>query len=449
MGFPSRKVPAPDRAPGHIATSKDHGRPGAPAGWLAAGAVLFAVSVLVYRQLLSANPILWGHTDEWVYRAAGLVVRQHPADVYRTLLGEPGAQKLPFTYPPFAALLFSLGSSASFAVWQGVLVVVNVLLLPVILYLCLHISGRRGITGAAQAFALAAAALWLEPVYMTMYFGQINLVLLALAIADLALPDSCRWKGIGVGLAAGLKLTPLIFIPYLLATRRIRAGLVALLTFAATVAIGFGVLPTASRGFWSGNLASRGNSMLQNQSINGLLERLLPGHPDAHTLWVILALTVGLAGLAAAVVASRRGLELLGIVLTALTGLLISPISWTHHWVWALLPGLALMVAGARRGTAQDVAVVRTRDWVARAAGLTVLLVLFGEWPRPGLVGRVREWLPAGFLRFAPHGNGLEYTWHGWWLLVGNMYLLLAALAMIGAAWYLFAVRRPGLRHPR
>src|SRR6202020_1743915 len=106
-------------------------------------------------------------------------------------------------------------------------------------------AGRRGLTGAAAAFALSAMALWLEPVYMTLYFGQINLVLLVLAIVDLALPDSCRWKGIGIGIAAGMKLTPLILIPFLLASRRIRAGLVALATFAVTVAVGSGfiVLP--------------------------------------------------------------------------------------------------------------------------------------------------------------------------------------------------------------
>src|SRR6202012_1435025 len=97
------------------------------------------------------------------------------------------------------------------------------LLVPrVIFYASLRVAGRRGLTGAALAFALAAMALWLEPVYMTLYFGQINLILLALVIIDLALPDSCKWKGIGVGIAAGIKLTPLIFVPFLLGSRRVR-----------------------------------------------------------------------------------------------------------------------------------------------------------------------------------------------------------------------------------
>jgi alpha-1,2-mannosyltransferase len=462
VGSGSREVPAAQRRVGHRTEQEEDGHSGVstavlrgpenrvneylariPAlAWLAAGVAVFAVSVLVYQQLVSTNPILWGHTDEWVYRAAGEVVRQHPADVYRVLLGEPGATQLPFTYPPFAALLFTLGTGFSFAVWQMVLVVVNIALLPVIFFLSLRVSGRGGITGAALAFALAAMALWLEPVYMTLYFGQINLILLALVIVDLALPDSCKWKGIGVGIAAGIKLTPLIFVPFLLGSRRVRAGLVALLTFAVTVAIGFGVLPAAARNYWTSNL-DRPDYKLQNQSIDGFLERLLPGHSAVHTLWLAVAFAVALAGLALAVIASRRGLELLGIVLAALTGLLISPISWTHHWVWAVVPGLALMAAGARRrATAPEERVaVRPRDWIARVAGIAVILILFGEWPKRTPVGHVSEWLPSGLLRFAPHGNGLEYGWHGSSLLLGNMYLIVGAVAMAGAAGYLWVTR--------
>jgi alpha-1,2-mannosyltransferase len=209
------------------------------------------------------------------------------------------------------------------------------------------------------------------------------------------------------------------------------------------VVVGFLALPGASRDFWTGNLASRGDYKLRNQSINGLLERLLPGQPAAHTLWLAVAFAVAVAGLATAALASRRGLELLGIVLTGLTGLLISPISWTHHWVWAVVPGLALMAAGARRGATgtQDLATIHPRDRIARTAGAAVLLILFGMWPRPGPVGRVIEWLPGGFLRLAPHGNGLEYTWHGGLLLLGNFYVITGAAAVASAAGYLWATR--------
>jgi alpha-1,2-mannosyltransferase len=398
---------------------------------LAAAVAVYAVSVLIYHHLLGINPVLWTHTDEFVYRAAGLEVHRHPADLYRALHGEPNRFKLPFTYPPIAALVFALFSSFSFAVWQSGLVVIDLLVLPVIFYASLRVAGRRGLTGAALAFALSAMALWLEPVYMTLYFGQINLVLLVLALVDLALPDSCRWKGIGIGIAAGMKLTPLIFIPFLLASRRIRAGLVAVLTFAVTVAVGFIVLPTASRDFWFSNLAGKTGFTLQNQSIDGILQRLLPGDPAGHTIWLVSAFAVGVAGLTVAALASRRGYELTGIVVCAVTGLLISPISWTHHWVWAVVPGLALVVAGERRG----------RNWIARATGTTVLLFLFVMWPDPQEVGQVKDLLPRGLLRLAPNGFGAEKTWHGWQLILGNYYVIAGAVAIAGVALFLLITR--------
>ena len=109
--------------------------------------------------------------------------------------------------------------------WQAGLAVLTIGLLPVVAYLSLGLAGRpAGLARAAAAFAIAAVGLWLEPVAMTLLFGQINLVPLALVVGDLALPDRFTGKGIGIGLAAGIKLTPLIFIPYLLFTRRVSRG---------------------------------------------------------------------------------------------------------------------------------------------------------------------------------------------------------------------------------
>ncbi|HEY2279852.1 MAG TPA: glycosyltransferase 87 family protein [Streptosporangiaceae bacterium] len=449
------KSPA-SRPPGSAARASGRlARPLALA-WLGAGLAAYAISVLVYHHLLATNPTLWGHTDEFIYRAAGIEVHQHPADVYRALYGEPDRFKLAFTYPPIAALVFALFSSFSFAVWQSALVVIDVLLLPVICYASLRVAGRRGLTAVALAFAVAAMALWLEPVYMTMYFGQINLLLLVLAMVDLALPDSCRWKGIGIGIAAGMKLTPLVFIPFLLASRRIRAGLVAVATFLVTAAVGFIALPASSHDFWFGNFVGKSGFTLQNQSIDGILQRLLPGHPAAHAIWLAAALVVGVAGLTVAVLVSRRGYELSGIVLCAVTGLLISPISWTHHWVWAVVPGLVLVVAGDRRRAAaapepelDSTGLVparsgdwsRAQNWILRAAGTAVLLFLFVMWPHPAQVRHVTELLPHGLLRLTPNGYGVEKTWHGWQLISGNYYVITGAFALAGAAVYLWAAR--------
>jgi alpha-1,2-mannosyltransferase len=459
--------------------------------WLLAGVVAFAASVMVYRQIVLSQPRMWIHLDEGVYRAAGTLARQHPADLYRVRTGEPGQQQLRFTYPPFAALLFAAASPLSFGIWQMAIVVTDLILLPAITFASLRVpalgaegawllgdSGRSelgspertGLAGAGYALLLAAIGLWLEPVYMTMYYGQINLILLTLIIADLALPDSSKWKGAGIGFAAGIKLTPLIFVPYLLASRRVRAGVFALLAFAATVAIGFAVLPAASRDYWGGRFAVyRGTGHLVNQSVNGVVQRLLHGQPPAHAVWLALAIIVVITGLATAVLASRRGLELVGVVLCGVTGLLASPLSWTHHWVW-VLPGLSLMAAGSRRrrvrrtnaarggpdGSAggspaacdpaggaagSSLAGVRSRNWIRRACGAAVIIALFVAWPIPQRAGHTTEWLPAGLLRLAPYGQHQVYTWHGATLLLGNSYVIAGAAAIAGTAGYLWVTR--------
>ncbi len=413
--------------------------------WLAAGVVLFAASIVVYWHVIASQPGLWTHTDEWVYRAAGSLTRRHPGLLYRRLFGEPGKQRLPFAYPPFAALVFAAFSPLPFGAWQMAMVVLDLILLPVIVFASLRMCGRHGLHAVALALALAAVAIWLEPVYMTMFFGQVNLILLALITVDLSLPDSSKWKGIGIGIAAGVKLTPLIFIVYLLASRRIRAAMVSLVCFTATVAIGFAALPVASLDYWGSTFPGPevGAYRLQNQSINGVILRLLHGQPPARTVWLMAAVAILAFGWATAVVASLRGHELPGIVLCGVTALLVSPISWSHHWVWAV-PGLALMAAGVSRGAASrsPPAGIHPYQWAARAVGAAAILALFVMWPVPARSGRVTGWPLRGVLRLAPH-NGQEYTWHGATLLLGNSYVAAGLAAIAGAAVYLWVTRRP------
>jgi alpha-1,2-mannosyltransferase len=414
---------------------------------LIVGAAGFAASIAVYRLVFVANPGLWTHTDEWVYWAAGRVARHDPADLYLVRVGEPGSSQLPFTYPPFAAWIFGAVSGFSFRIWQIALVVLDMALLPVITSLSLRISGHRGRRAAGLALVLAAVSLWLEPVFSTMFFGQINLILLTLILADFALPDSCRWKGACTGIAAGIKLTPLIFIPYLLVTRRRRAGLVGLLTFAVTVAIGFADMPTAARQYWTTLFAGSGGAFhLVNQSINGVVQRLTHGQPPATIAWAASALVVATAGVAVAAIAHRRGQELLAVVLCGVTGLLVSPISWTHHWVW-VIPALVLVTAGTRRpaqaggGEVAQARIVR-RSRIARTAGTAALLALFVEWPHSTHLRGAPTVLPHGVLRLAPYGANQEYTWRGATLLLGNAYVLAGLVTLLGTAGYLWVTRR-------
>ncbi|HLI56207.1 MAG TPA: glycosyltransferase 87 family protein, partial [Actinomycetota bacterium] len=233
-------------------------------------------------------------------------------------------------------------------------------------------------------------------------------------LIDLCQPDDRRWKGLGIGLAAAIKLTPGIFIAFLLLTRRWRAAAVASGTFAGAVLLGFAVLPSASAKYWFGRLfldSQRvgGVSYVSNQSLNGVLVRLLHGVNAAVPWWLVASVAVGAAGLLLSVWASRAGEELLAVTLCALTGLLVSPISWSHHWVWVAL-GIVVAI---------DFAYFRgyRAAWVL----LVGLLGLFASGPVL-LIWKV------------PNSNNREYHWHGWQLLIGNAYVIIG-LALLAVAY--------------
>jgi alpha-1,2-mannosyltransferase len=215
--------------------------------------------------------------------------------------------------------------------------------------------------------------------------------------------------------------------------------------------IGFAVLPVASLDYWGSKFPGPevGAYRVQNQSINGVVLRLLHGQAPAQTVWLVAAAVILAFGVATAVLASMRGHELLGIVLCGVTALLVSPISWSHHWVWAV-PGLAVMAVGAGGGGASrpSPAGIRPHQWAARTVGAAAIVALFVMWPAPTWAGRVTEWFPTGFLRFAPHNNGKEYAWHGATLLLGNSYVAAGFAALAGAAVYLWVTRRPARSVP-
>jgi alpha-1,2-mannosyltransferase len=294
---------------------------------------------------------------------------------------------LGFTYPPFAILLFLPliwlpMHAAAFHSAQ-----LNIVLAAVAVHGAMRLARRRPPVGretAAEApgqrrwsatpaaawrwivaggstvgWLAAAAALWLEPISSTIGYGQVDLLITVLVIVDLAYLRQTRASGIGIGIAAALKLTPLIFIPYLLFTRRGRAAARALATVALSIVVSFVALPRDASVYWGGKFLDlsrvtgshhRAGSGPINQSLRGAVLRLFPTLSDPRTVWLLAALVVGVAGLAVAARAGQRGDEPLGFLLTAVTGLLISPVSWTHHWAIAVPGVLALIVRG--RGSA-------------------------------------------------------------------------------------------------
>jgi alpha-1,2-mannosyltransferase len=248
---------------------------------------------------------------------------------------------------------------------------------------------------------------------------------MALVVWDLCQPSNRKWKGAATGIAAGIKLVPALFIVYLLITRRFREALVAIGAFAVTVIIGFAVLPSPSVPYWfGGEFFQAGRTgfvgVYQNQSLRGILTRLIGSVNGAVVPWLIVAVVVVIAGLAAAVLLHNAGHEFAGLMACALTALLASPISWDHHWVW-IAPGLALIIDTAvRAGRARAV-------WLALGAAV---LVVYGAWP--DFWSSYAGVLQGGLINYAPsspfaHGDNpayAEYHWHGLQLIAGNLYLL-------------------------
>ncbi len=312
---------------------------------MAVAAALCGISLallLAVYQTFSRHP--WSLLDLRVYMWGGDLAR-HSDDPYLPTYMRTG---LHFTYTPMAAALFAVLAVISVHIMKGLITAASVAALVGALWLTWGGLGyRRSASRLSATLCVAAVALWLEPVWQTMSFGQVNLVLMFIIVADLCLPDSRWWKGIGVGLAAGFKLTPLIFIPYLLLTRRFRAAAVSAATFGLTIAVPLVVLPAASEHYWLDGLflsSSRiGNlQIVGNQSLNGALLRLFGTAAAAQPYRLIAVGVVAIAGLLLATWASRHGQEMAGILICALTGLLVSPVSWSHHWVW-VAPALVVL----------------------------------------------------------------------------------------------------------
>jgi alpha-1,2-mannosyltransferase len=338
--------------------------------------VLVVAQVALFAAWPAAHALM---IDLQVYRAGGEhLVAGVPLYAGGVLLD------LPFVYPPFAAAVFVPLTVFPLPVLKLGWTVAGVLLLG---FVVRRAAGTVGMPVDAAATAVGVAvALALDPVRTTFYLGQVNVVLLALVLADLTGAPGRRWRGVGVGLAAGVKLTPLLFVGYLLLTGRVRVALTALATFAGTVALGFLVAPADSAEYWlDGTFAAAGRiadvASGSNHSLDGLLFRA--GAPG----WVHAAATValGAAGLAVAVVAHRRGQELLALTLCGLLSAAVAPFAWSHHYVW-FTPLAVLLARHARDGSrVAGVALAGllavTLAWVTRLPGPSV-----GPIPNTGLI---------------------------------------------------------------
>jgi alpha-1,2-mannosyltransferase len=325
--------------------------------------------------------------DAGVYQAEGAAV-VHGHDLYQLRVG-PYA--LPATYPPFAAMLFTPSAPLPVGALRVLVTVVNLVQLAVVALLCCKLVDwpSRPLRPAA-VMLVTGFGVWLEPVYTTLRYGQINLLILGLILYDLTLPDRVRHKGVAIGLAAGLKVTPGFFVLYLLLTRRYRAAATATAAGAATVLFGVLVLPGATWDFWTKELYDTTRVgkeyIVDNQSLRGMVDRLLHTTHSGLSIVVLVAVVV-VAGLTLAVLLERRcgrmpQAHAWSVVTCGVTMLLISPISWTHHWVWCL-PLLVLLGAESSAERRRALPGWAGRKWRALTVATALCFCSFAMWLVP------------------------------------------------------------------
>lgn len=352
--------------------------------------------------------------DLMVYRAEGATVLAG-GDLYAL---RTTAAHLPSTYPPFAALLFTPLTLPDIATLRTLATAGNLALLLVFVALSLRLAGHARVEGVLW---VAAAAVWCEPVWTTVRYGQVNLLLAVLVLWDLSRPAAerpGRWAGVGVGLAAAVKLTPALFAVFLLVTglvaarggrdggpwlRHARGAAVA---FVGATLLAAAVLPYDSWRFWTGMVFRTGRvgraEETANQALRGVLARLLHT-PEPGALWTAAATLTAVLGLSVAVAAELRGRRGWAVAGCAVTALLISPVSWSHHWVWCVPVVLLLWTRGHR----------------AAAAGTALVFCSYTLW-----------WVPHGQGRPELHQNAVDLTLSALYVVSGLLFLALARTSL-------------------
>ncbi|PPB49109.1 mannosyltransferase [Arthrobacter pityocampae] len=339
--------------------------------------------------------------DLTVYRegALALLGRAGEKDLYDDALIQTDTRGLPFTYPPFAALLFVPLAVLPEAAALGIVTTLTGLCLvgvAVVVVRYLRTSGVLASAGRWAPGAVLAAMLLIGvsgPWREGLGFGQINALLMVLILADL-LRSTRLPSGVLIGIAAGIKLTPLAFGLVFLARRDWRSLAWLAASFAATVGVGWALAPRESAIFWLDALfdASRvgATADLYNVSLNSIVAQSGLAEALQRPVWVLASLAVVVVGYRAIRRADDDGDPVRAIAANAVVMLAISPISWFHHWVWIALvfPAgwvLARQQAGGRR-TAGRVLLALLLP-VMMFSSITVTLTLTGavsgEGPLP------------------------------------------------------------------
>ncbi|MGW6695369.1 glycosyltransferase 87 family protein [Rhodococcus sp. NPDC054953] len=374
-------LPTPERPP----TRTWFPDAGTPAGLtLRIGILLAAAAGIAYN--LVGLPGLrelgaYYRIDLDVYRLGGAAFANGAA-LYGAMPPTALGSTLPFTYPPLAAIVFGPLSTISLEAASAVLTALSLAALAGTVALTLHTLGvidRRVAVWTAPA--IFAGALLLEPVYSTLDYGQVNLLLMAAVAADCLLPRTPWPRGLLVGLVAAVKLTPAVFVLYFLLRKDIRATVMTGVGFLGGTALGFVLCFSDARQYWTETLLDSNRigrpAYPANQSLTGMLARLGLEGSARSVVWLVCCAVLFVV----AVVAIRRALSaghpVLALSATALLGLLASPVSWSHHWVWVvpLLMACGHLGLGRRPLTPGQRAM-----WTGWTLGGVALMVIAPHW---------------------------------------------------------------------
>ncbi len=280
-----------------------------------------------------------GTIDTWVHHGGRIYDYRVPGTMYG------------FTYPPFAAVSMLPMALVDLRTAVALCALLNLASLVAVLYV-LGGPRLRRYRWFGVVLVFCGLALF-EPVRDTFSFGQVNLMLLALVLADAWLLSTGRgrWAGVGIGLAAAVKLTPAVFIGMLLLARRWRAAGLATAVAAAATAAAAWIAPEASHFYWTEALwdTSRIGRLdyVSNQSLQGVLARLVSPDEPSRTVWALMVLVVLGVWAWKVHTAVRADDWIAAFAVTGLTACLVSPITWVHHLVW-LLPSFAVLLRHRR-----------------------------------------------------------------------------------------------------
>ncbi|RZS33879.1 alpha-1,2-mannosyltransferase [Herbihabitans rhizosphaerae] len=295
----------------------------------------------------------WTGGDTAVYRAGAIALMAgDPLYESTTLAAEPFWALLPFTYPPTATLLFVPLAALPIQIGWGVLNAISALALALVTLITLRHVPRRpewlspGWTSALVAVVLLA----IEPSRLTFEYGQINLILLAMIVIDVLVLRGSRWSGVLIGIASAVKLTPLVFVVHFLITGRKADAVRAVGVFAGAQVLMLIISAPDTWRFWTHTVTDVGRigptAGPGNQSISGTLLRLSDAAAWSRPVTYLVVAVLAVPALLLVRRYHERGRPLHALLVMAFFGMVASPVSWAHHWVW-VAPLLVLLLAEA------------------------------------------------------------------------------------------------------